>query len=68
MKCEYDKDVDAAYIYLVENIKKGEIQKTVELNKDIILDFDKGGKLLGMEVLNASKNLKKKSILKSVSN
>ena len=62
MKIEYDKESDAAYIYLVENIGKGEAVKTIELNQNIILDFDKQGKLLGIEVLNASKTLNKESI------
>jgi len=59
MRIEYDKEADAGYIYLVDEIKEGEAAKTIELNSDIILDFDKSGKLLGMEVLNASKVLGK---------
>ena len=55
MKFEYDKDADAAYIYIEHPIKEGEVKKTIELNESIILDFDKKGKLLGMEILNASK-------------
>ncbi len=62
MKIEYDKEADAAYIYLVESIGKGEAVKTIELNQNIILDFDKQGKLLGIEVLDASKTLNKESI------
>ncbi len=63
MKIEYDKDVDAAYIDLVGNVKDGEATKTIELNENIILDFDSNGKLLGIEILNASKVLNK-SVLK----
>lgn len=65
MKLEYDKEVDAAYIYLEHPLKKGQAKKTKELNEDIILDFDKKGKLIGVEVLNASKLLSKKALLKS---
>ena len=65
MKLEYDKEVDAGYIYIVDKIKEGEAVKTIELNPNIILDFDKGGKLLGIEVLNASKILKKDVLMKS---
>ena len=64
MKLEYDKEVNAAYIYLEDKIKDGEVKKTIELNDDIILDFDVNGKLLGIEVLNASKILNKELILK----
>ena len=55
MKLEYDKEVDAAYIYIKYPIKDGEAEKTIELNDDLIVDFDKNGKLIGIEVLNASK-------------
>ena len=65
MKFKYDKEVDAAYIYLEDSIKDGEADKTIELNDNIILDFDKNGKLLGVEILNASKVLNKKSILEA---
>lgn len=63
MKIEYDKDANAAYIYIVENIAVDEAVKTIELNDNIILDFDKNGKLLGIEVLNASKVLNKELLV-----
>ncbi|MBA3065263.1 DUF2283 domain-containing protein, partial [bacterium] len=31
MKLEYDKEVDAGYIYIVDKIKEGEAVKTIEL-------------------------------------
>jgi len=65
MKLEYDKDVDAAYIYLVDDLNDGQVTKTIELNENIIFDFDNKGKLLGMEILNASKVLNEKMLLKS---
>ena len=65
MKFEYDKEVDAGYVYLEFPIKEGEAKKTIELNENIILDFDKKGKLLGLEILDASKVLNKKVFIKS---
>jgi len=65
MKLEYDKEVDAAYIYIEYPIKEGEVKKTIELNENIILDFDNTGKLLGVEVLDASKVLNKKVLLEA---
>lgn len=65
MKFEYDEEVDAAYVYLVKDIKENEVVNTIELNENIIIDFDKNGKLIGMEILNASKVLSEKSSLKS---
>ena len=37
MKITYDKEADAAYIYLEESIADGEASKTIELNDNIIL-------------------------------
>ncbi|MBI2583264.1 MAG: DUF2283 domain-containing protein [Candidatus Aenigmarchaeota archaeon] len=65
MKFEYDKDVDAAYIYIEHPIKEGQVKETIELNEDIILDFDKDGKLIGVEILNASNVLHKKALLEA---
>jgi uncharacterized protein YuzE len=57
----YDAEVDAAYISLTAKNQEGSVSNTVGLdddenvtNADINLDFDKSGKLLGIEVLNAS--------------
>ncbi len=65
MKFEYDKEADAAYIYLVYPVKEGEAKNTVELKENIMLDFDSNGKLLGMEILNASKVLNRKVLLEA---
>ena len=65
MKIEYDKEVDAAYIYLAGDIKGDGAKKTIELNDNIILDFDAEGKLIGVEVLDASKVLNKKTLSES---
>jgi uncharacterized protein YuzE len=65
MKIQYDKDVDAAYIYLEHPIKEGEVKKTIKVKEDINVDFDDSGRLLGVEILNASKHLNKKLILEA---
>lgn len=54
MRITYDPKVDAAYIYLSGNRREPE---TVEFDEDINLDFDAGGRLLGVEVLDASRRL-----------
>ena len=51
MRIEYDKEVNTAYIYLVNNIGYGEAMRTIELNENIILDFNNEGKLLGVEII-----------------
>ena len=41
MKTEYDQEADAAYIYLVDKIEKGQVEKTIQLNDSLSVDFDK---------------------------
>ncbi len=65
MRFEYDEDADAAYIYIKQSIKKGEVKKTIALNDNIIIDFDKNDKLIGVEILGASKILSRSVIEKS---
>ena len=62
MKIVYDADVDAAYIYLAEQIDAGGVARTVMVDavaRDamINLDFDHDGRLVGIEVMDASKHL-----------
>ena len=61
MKAKYDKTADAVYIEL-KGIGAREVEKTIPLSEDIIVDLDKGKKLIGIEILNASKNLGKKEL------
>ena len=68
MKFEYDKEANSAYIYVDESIDDGEAVKTIELDQNIILDFDSKGKLLGVEILDASKVLNEKVLLQAQSN
>ena len=56
MNFEYDKEIDAAYIYIEGTIKEGDAKKTIEINDNIILDFDDKGKLLEIEIPKASKS------------
>ena len=66
MKIEYDKKADAVYIYLKFPIEEEECKKTVELNENIILDYDSSNRLTGIEILNASKILSQKAIEEAV--
>lgn len=61
-KVTYDSQVDAAYIYLT-TISPGQVVKTIEATTNVMLDFDKNGHLVGIEVLNAS-NLLTEDLLK----
>ena len=59
MRVTYDKSANAVYIYVKAPIKAGEAVKQVVVDSkdNIILDFDKKGKLLGVEVLDACETL-----------
>ena len=61
MKITYDTEADAAYVYFKE-ILKGEVTQTISLNDNINVDLDKDGKTVGIETLEASKNLPKNTI------
>ena len=56
MKITYDKVADAAYIYF-KDILPGESVETISLNDSVNIDLDKDGKTLGIEILDATKNL-----------
>lgn len=51
MKIEFDPVADAMYIQLAE----GEVEKTEEIKPGMVLDYDKQGNVLGIEVLYVSK-------------
>ena len=61
MNITYDPEADAAYIYLVP-IEPGGVARTYSCDPAIVggminLDFDAEGRLLGIEVLDASEKL-----------
>jgi len=58
MKINYDKIADAMYIRL----KKGDVKKTIKMKDRLLVDVDKNGNVLGMELLNASTQIPKKQI------
>jgi len=61
MRIEYDKEADAAYIYFKE-ISPGEVKNTISLNESINIDLDASGKTIGIEILDASKNMPRSSL------
>jgi uncharacterized protein YuzE len=50
MKFDYDPKIDALYIRLSDT----KIVESEEVQPGIVLDFDDSGKVVGVEVLNAS--------------
>ncbi len=55
MKLEYDKIADAVYLQL--NI--GRVAKTIQLKDRLNVDVDGRGKVLGVEILDASNQVSK---------
>ena len=50
MKIEYDNQVNAIYIRLQEKY----VARTVEIEDGLNIDLDENGKLIGLEVLDAT--------------
>jgi uncharacterized protein YuzE len=53
MKITYDKSVDAMYIKLNEKLVYHSSKKITD---DVLIDYSKDGRVIGVEVLTASKN------------
>jgi uncharacterized protein YuzE len=49
----YDAEVDAAYI----RFSSQRVQESEEVAQGIVLDYDKDGRIVGMEVLDAKRHL-----------
>lgn len=52
-KLEYDAAANAAYI----RFSTEAVQETEEVSEGIMLDYDRDGRIVGLEVLNARANL-----------
>ena len=52
MTITYDKQVDAMYIRLLEGMHECRV---VQLSSDVALDFTSGDRLVGIEILSASR-------------
>jgi len=60
VRIEYDSKADAMYIWL----RKARYEISEELAENVIIDLDKHGRIIGIEVLDASKNLGKELVNK----
>lgn len=58
MKITYDKDADALYIKL----GKGKFASNKKIGLDTVIDLDEEGRLLGIEMLSASKRMSQKEL------
>jgi uncharacterized protein YuzE len=58
MKITYDKTADAVNI----NLRNGAVLETLEVSQDILVDTDNNGRIVSIEILNASKNIDEKNL------
>jgi len=56
MEITYDSQADALSI----SFKKGEVSKTIELSPEIVLDVDKNGAPLYLEIIGAGEKIGKR--------
>jgi uncharacterized protein YuzE len=52
-RIEYDREVDAAYVRLSQN----KVDVSEQVSDDLIVDFDDEGRIVGLEILDASRHL-----------
>ncbi len=62
MKATYDKEADAMNI----RVKSGKVHKTLEISDSILVDVDKKGRALGVEILYVSSQMPRKSIQNAI--
>lgn len=60
MIINYDKVADAIYFKMSE----GKVNKTVKMDDRLVADMDKDGNIVGLEMLDASNQLKERGIEK----
>ena len=62
MKATYDKEADAMNI----RVKSGKVYKTLEISDSILVDVDKKGRALGIEILFVSAQMPRRSINQTI--
>ncbi|MDO8518262.1 MAG: DUF2283 domain-containing protein [bacterium] len=62
MKITYDKRVDALNV----SLRSGTVSKTLEVAPEIMIDIDKSGRTLNIEILGASEKIGKKNFGKVI--
>jgi len=55
VRVEYDSKVDAMYIWL----RKTKYEISEEVAENVMIDLDKDGRIIGIEILDVTKNLGK---------
>lgn len=53
MKANYDRENDILYVI----VREGPAYDSEELDDDVRIEYDKNGKIIGVEILDASRNI-----------
>ena len=62
MKITYDKKVDTLNV----SLRSGTVAKTIEVAPEIMIDLDKGGNTLNIEIIGPSEKIGKKNFGKVI--
>jgi uncharacterized protein YuzE len=66
MRITLDEEGDAAYVYVADPIRAGESARQIAVEgTTVILDFDHEGRLLGIEILGASRHLREDTLARA---
>lgn len=62
MRITYDPSADMGYVRLVEPMEPGSVERSVviehgELHGDVVIDLDREGRIVGLEIFQAGKQL-----------
>jgi len=60
VRVEYDSKADAMYVWL----RRARYEISEELADNVIMDLDESGRIIGIEILDASKSLGKELVSK----
>ena len=63
VRVEYDAKADAMYIWL----RKARYELSEELAENVIIDLDRSGRIIGIEILDVTRNLGKELVNKILS-
>lgn len=58
MNITFDSQADALYI----QFQKGAVKETIKIRDGLLIDIDKSGRIFGIEILDASHRISKKTL------
>ncbi len=58
MNITFDSQADALYI----QFQKGTVKETIKIRDGLLIDIDKSGRIFGIEILDASHRIPKKTL------